>query len=166
MVVRLTARLAAKIHTTPATSVPLDPNPFADWSAHVFTAARVQYLLVTNTVSLYSVVLFGRGVTDSGRFLDHALSDLGELLREDGFESLYERHVVPSAGRVIFGKALNRAVTGSMNDLVRQAQFDLVEQGLAPFETAQRLNEAPMSYLEYDSPRAAFAAMERGSGVT
>jgi uncharacterized protein DUF6933 len=45
--------LGKKIHLAPARWLPADANPFADWSAHLFTAERVQYLMLTNTASLY-----------------------------------------------------------------------------------------------------------------
>ncbi|NOZ21562.1 MAG: hypothetical protein GXP25_10795 [Planctomycetes bacterium] len=41
-----------------------NPNPFADWPAHLFAADRVQYILATNTPSLYSMAIHGRGITD------------------------------------------------------------------------------------------------------
>jgi len=70
MIFRLSQKLAQKIEEAPKVCFPLDPNPFADWSATVFTADRAQYILLTNTPSLYSVVTFGRGVTHDGQFLE------------------------------------------------------------------------------------------------
>lgn len=99
------------------------------------------------------------GVLRGDRCLSDALSSIGEFLREDGFEFIYERLIVPAAGRVIICKALNRAVSGSMTELVRLAQDHLTEQGLSPWDTALRLNETPMSVLGYRGPRAAFAAL-------
>lgn len=159
MVVRVTTKLATKLHVTPACSVPLDPNPYADWSANLFTAARTQYILLTNTASLYSTILYGRGITDTERFLDRGLGSLGETLREDGFELIYQRVIAPTASRVLLGKCHDRAVTGSMVELVRLAQGHLVDQGLSPFDATQQVNEAPMSLLGYNSPRRAFGAM-------
>ncbi|MCL4721532.1 MAG: hypothetical protein KJ041_06155, partial [Gammaproteobacteria bacterium] len=64
------------------------------------------------------------------------------------------------AANVALCRPANRSVTGSMTDLVRLAQGYLIEQGLSPFDTALKLNEAPMSYLDHASPRTAFAAMK------
>jgi hypothetical protein len=33
--------------------MPLDENPYADWSCHLFTADRTQYIILSNTASLY-----------------------------------------------------------------------------------------------------------------
>ncbi len=61
MILRLSQKLAKKVKTTPTRVLPLDANPFADWSAHLFTADRTQYILFSNTASLYSTVLYGAG---------------------------------------------------------------------------------------------------------
>jgi len=53
MIFRLSRKLATKIKTGPKICAPPDPNPFADWSAHLFTANRAQYIVITNTASLY-----------------------------------------------------------------------------------------------------------------
>ncbi len=63
MIIRLTAKLGKKIKNIPSATLPPDSNPFADWSAHLFTAERRQYILVANTSSLYSVVMPGKGIT-------------------------------------------------------------------------------------------------------
>ena len=63
MIFRITQKLSAKIKAGPTATVQLDANPFADWSAAVFQVGRTQYLLLTNTTSLYSTVIPGKGIT-------------------------------------------------------------------------------------------------------
>lgn len=75
MIIRLTQKLGDKLGVKLRQSLPRDPNPFADWTAHLFTAQRTQYILLANTASLYSVVLFGRGLTHEGVFLSRALPE-------------------------------------------------------------------------------------------
>ncbi|MFC1633968.1 DUF6933 domain-containing protein [Planctomycetota bacterium] len=162
MIVRVSAKVGKKIHVSPAKSLPADPNPFADWSAHLFTADRVQYILVTNTASLYSMVMYGRGITDDSQFLCRITSYMGEFIRDDGHAFLFERLIAPSTVRVAFSKPLNRAVTGSMNDLVFQAKVLLIEQEMSPYETSFLLNDVPMSYLKYGNPREAFLKLKPG----
>lgn len=65
MILRLSTKLNTKIKAGTLKSMPLDENPYADWSCHLFTADRAQYILMTNTQSLYSSVMFGRGITDA-----------------------------------------------------------------------------------------------------
>lgn len=165
MTFRLSNKLAAKLRVSAKDSAPLDTNTFADWSAHVFAAGRVQYILVTNTPSLYSVVMLARGITDDGRFLGAVLSAMREYMSNDGTEVIYRRFIAPAAAKVQFSKALNRSVTGSMNDLVYHATMWLTRGGLSPFDTSFKLNEIPFAALHYRNPREVFEALvsEQGS---
>lgn len=159
MILRLSAKLAKKIKTNPQAVLPADENPFADWSAHLFTADRTQYIILTNTTTLYSTLLYGRGISDDNRFLDQALTTLREFMALDGLGSMYQRFVSPVSGEVRFSKALNRSVTGSVNDLIQAAKWLTVEKELSPFDVAEELNKTPMSMLKYGSPRDAFVAL-------
>ena len=156
MIFRLTTKLAKKLHTALPKVLPAEANPFADWSAHLFTADRAQYILISNTASLYSMVMFGKGITDDCGFLDRATRNMGEVLREDGLTFFWEKFVSTGAARVSFSKAWSRSVTGSMNDLVFQAKFYLIERELSPFDVSFELNQTPMSYLNRAIPRDAF----------
>ncbi len=156
MIIRLTGKLAKKIGVMPSGVLPEDPNPFADWSAHLFRAEQKEYILITNTASLYSMVLSGAGITTGNKFMQRVVSYIGETLRDDGFGGVFARDVVPATSLVSFSKALNQSVTGSMNDLVFQAQVGLIESEVPPYSISFRLNEVPMSYLKYKHPRCAF----------
>ncbi len=160
MIIRLTSKLAKKIGETRGPSRPLDPNPFADWTARLFTVERVQYIMVTNTASLYSTVMFGAGITHGSEFIKHTLSSIREVLFTNGYEFIYERLIVPATGTVYFSRALNRGVTGSMNDLVLQAQYILAGGMVAPCDVAPTLNETLLSYLGYSNPKKAFSQMK------
>jgi len=153
MIVRLTQMLGKKIHVSPTKSYPLDPNPLADWSAHLFTVSRTQYILVTNTASLYSAVLYGRGISDDMRFLERILSTIREVMEDDGLSLAYQKLVAPSSATVVFSKAFSRSVTGSMGDHIMAAGFLLGEDDLSPHETSFKLNCTPLSAIEYSNPR-------------
>ncbi len=64
MIFRLSQKLAKKIKAGTLQAMPLDDNPYADWSGHVFTADRTQYIILCNTKALYSCVMYGRGIRD------------------------------------------------------------------------------------------------------
>jgi hypothetical protein len=167
MIFRLSQKLNAKIKAGALATVPLDENPFADWSAHLFVAGRTQYLLVSNTRSLYSTVLAGKGVTDEKTFVERSLSSLREFMEADGQEGVFERLVAPVSGSIQFAKALDRSVTGSMNDLIRHATAWLAEGDVAPFDVGFRLNDILLSALAndgsaYGKPREAFRALAGG----
>ncbi|HTU17435.1 MAG TPA: hypothetical protein VMG10_05175 [Gemmataceae bacterium] len=80
MIVRLSEKLKAKIKAGTLAILPLDENPFADWSTGLFFVGRLQYILVTNTKSLNSTVLPGKGITDEKTFVERALSSLREFM--------------------------------------------------------------------------------------
>ncbi|PQO27594.1 hypothetical protein C5Y96_18885 [Blastopirellula marina] len=159
MIVRLTQKLGKKIHVSPTKSYPLDSNPLADWSAHLFTVARTQYILVTNTASLYSAVLYGRGISDDMRFLDRMLSTIREVMEEDGLSLVYQKLVAPSSATVVFSKAFSRSITGSMNDHILASKLFLGEVDLSLHETSFKLNSTPLSAIEYGSPRNAMQVL-------
>jgi hypothetical protein len=159
MIFRLSQKLARKIKVVPKVPLPTDDNPFADWSAHVFTVSRAKYVILTNTASLYSVVMYGKGIVGDGEFVEAALSHLREFMCRDGNEFVFRRFIAPASGKVLFSKASSRSVIGSMNDLVACAKTFMREDGMSPFDAASALNDMPMSVLQYRTPREAFGAM-------
>lgn len=72
---------------------------------------------------------------------------------------------MPSTGPIEFAGAIDRTVTGSMNELVLQAKNLLAGGDLSPFDLAPRLNDVLLSAIAaygkggYATPRAAFRAM-------
>ena len=112
MIFRLSQKLAKKIKAGALDTVALDENPYADWSAHPFTANRAQYIILSNTKSLYSCVMYGKGITDDSVFIERALSTIREFTEDDGQAFVYQRFIAPASGTVQFAKALNRTVTG------------------------------------------------------
>ena len=102
----------------------------------------------------------GEGISNDSQFLDRALSSIREFMVADGQEFIFRQFIAPAAGTVRFASALNRSVTGSMNDLVDEAQMRLTEDELSPFDVGFMLNEMPMSYLGYKTPRDAFKNLD------
>ena len=96
MIFRLSQKLNTKIKAGTLPALPLDKNPFADWSAHLFVADRTQYILLSNTKSLYSTVIYGKGITDEGLFIEPAMSSLRDFMRHDGQEFVYRSFIAPA----------------------------------------------------------------------
>jgi hypothetical protein len=151
MTFRLSQKLGTKIKAGSLAGAPLDANLLADWSCHLFTADRTQFIILCNTPSLYSCVLLGKGITDSTKFVERALICIRE-------QAGFRRWVEPASAAASFAKALNRSVTGSMNDLVFGAKLFLTD-GLSPHEIGFRLNETPLSALRYSNPREVFKSL-------
>ena len=167
MIFRLSHKLATKVKAGALRALPPHENPLADWSAHLFVAGRAQYLLLSNTRSLYSTVLYGKGVTTDSHFIERALGGIREFMEADGQAFAYRRFILPATASVHFAKALDRSVTGSMNDLTKHATYWLAEGDQSPFDVGFRLNDIPMSALAsggsaYGKPREAFRALAGG----
>ena len=75
MILRLSQKLNTKIKAGKLAEMPLDKNPYADWSCHLFTADRSQYIILMNTASLYSCVMYGRGISNDSTFIARNLVD-------------------------------------------------------------------------------------------
>ena len=162
MILRLSQKLCTKIKVGSLKTMPLDDDPFADWSAHLFVVDRTQYIIVSNTKSLYSTLLFGKGITNDSHFIKRALGSIREFMEHDGQAFVYRRFIAPAIGTVSFAKALNRSVTGSVNDLINHATAWLSDGRLSPFDVGFKLNDVLLSSLSrskadfYRKPREAF----------
>jgi hypothetical protein len=167
MIFRLSQKLNAKIKAGTLGVLPMHENPFADWSAQAFAAGRTQYIILTNTKSLYSTVMPAKGVTNSNAFIEQALSSIREFMEADEEELIYDRFIMPATEAVQFSKALNRSVTGSMNDMIRHAAYWLAVCDILPLDVGFQLYEIPMSALKSSGsscgfPRDVFKAMASG----
>ena len=162
MILRLSQKLNTKIKAGTLKAMPLDENPYADWSCHLFTADRTQYILVSNTASLYSCVLYGKGITNDSMFIERVTSTLREFMEDDGQAFIYQKFVAPSSRTVSFAKAANRSVTGSMNDLIGHAMARLEYGDFSPHDLGFHLNDNLLSALAssksagYGKPNEAF----------
>jgi hypothetical protein len=164
VVFRLSQKLNAKVKAGTLAARPLNENAFADWSAALFAAGRTQYILVSNTKSLYSTAMYAKGITTDHRLIDRALETVREFMEADDQAFIYQRLIAPTCGTVRFARALGRSVIGSMNDLVHHATVWLTEGGLSPFDVGFKLNDIPFSAVRYATPREAFKAMAAPTG--
>ena len=90
-------------------------------------------------------------------------------MEADGQVGVYERSIASVSGSVRFAKALNRSITGSMNDMAKHAAYYLETGDVSPIEIGSRLKRIPMSALKHDGsthgfPRDAFKAMVDKAG--
>lgn len=166
MILRLSEKLNTKVKAGPLEVQPLDPNPFADWSCHLFTVNRVQYILLSNTATMFSSVMLAKGVTSGGIFIRRTLDALREFLDAQSHLPSYCHFIEPTSSTVYFAKSFHRSITGSMNELVHQARYWLSDE-LSPFETSVRLNDGISRLLgingskgEYVKPAEAFEQLK------
>lgn len=158
MIFRLTAKLAKKIERDPLPALPCDKgkDPLLDWHAHLFTVQRTQYILVTNTDSLYSLVMPGRGITTERQFVQSVRTDLQAFVAGQGHHLRGVKDLLSQDRETFFSKITNRRILGSMNDFIFQSKIRLEEGQQSLFDVSFYLNETPMSYLKYRSPKEVF----------
>jgi hypothetical protein len=158
MIFRLTAKLANKIGLDPLPVLPYDKgkDPLLDWNAHLFTVQRTQYILVTNTESLYSLIMRGRGITTDRQFIQSVRTGLQAFVTGQGYHLRGVKDLLSQELETFFSKIIDRRILGSMNDLIFQSKIRLEEGQQTPFDVSFYLNETPMSYLKYRSPKEVF----------
>lgn len=169
MIFRLSQKMTAKVKPGVLEVLSIHENPLLDWSAHLFPVGRRQFVLLSNTGSLLSAVVPCQGVTSKPRFRELAFDGIRQCMESNGFESFALRVVVPDSESVRFAKALNRSVSGSMNELIKCAEVCMSEGELTLPEVGDRLNDMLLSALAaggshgYGKPREAFRVMVGGS---
>ncbi len=140
---RLTQLLAKKSKAGVLSSIPLAEDPLTDWSARVFNVSRTQYVIITNTASLYSAVIYARGLNNAHELIVGLMGAIADTMKQDGFAAAYDQRIANHSGPNRFATPLNRSVTGSMTDMVDRAKWMLAND-LSPDQVASRLNDTPM----------------------
>jgi Domain of unknown function (DUF6933) len=167
MIFRISLKLNANIKAGTLATLPLHANPLADWSARSFVAGRTQHIILSNTKSLYSAIMCGKAIANERQFVEHSLKAIREVFEGDGEELVYRNFIAPGSASVCFSKALDRSVTGSMNDLIRHATAWLAE-GVPPNDVSKRLYDILLSALAqsnsdvYGKPRDALKTLVSG----
>ena len=170
MIFRFSQPLKARVKAGTLVALPLHENPLLDWSAHLFPVGRRRFILLSNTGSLLSAVVPGQGVTSMKSFRECAIDGIRTCLTALGYESISRTVIPANSDPVRYAKTLNRSVSGSMNELVRQAELWLVEGELTLPEVGDRLNDTLLSALAaggshgYGKPREAFRVKAGGAG--
>lgn len=165
MILRFSQKLGSRLKTGTLKPLPMDAAPVADWTSHLFFFDRTPYILVSNTKTLYSTVLFAKGITNDSVFIIRAMNHLREFMEADGMAFAYDRFIMPRTGLIRFASTFSRSVTGSMNELVNYSKVFLADEETSPFDLGFRLNDTLLSaavsedHRDYGKPRDAFRAL-------
>ena len=165
MILRLPQTLNARLGGGPLAASASHANPLLDWSVRAFAAGTKAYVLLSNTRSLYSAVLDGVPGETRTQLADRVAGVVGRILDAAGRLAGVDSELAPESVR--FAKALDRSVTGSMNELVAYAEMLLADGDLSVPEVGVRLNDLLLSALaragkKYGTPREAFTALIAG----
>lgn len=148
--------LARRVGVDVSSTIPTIVNRAADWCAHEFRAGRFRYLMLCHTASLYPIVAPLQGVTDAPSFVGRAKEMLRQTLTGGVLGNIHEERIGPEWGEVRYAPIPDRAVLGSMNDLIHAARFGLTEQGLRVEDLPAWLAETPLSILGMNAPDRVF----------
>jgi len=116
MILRLTQNLNTMLKSGKLSEMPLDRNPYADWSCNLFFARRTQFIILMNTASLYTCLLPGRVFTSASIFSRQSLKAIRKFTATDAKQAISQNYIQQSAGTISFAKSLNRSVKSSAND--------------------------------------------------
>ena len=159
LIFHLTKKLQSKLGNPALSQEHVEASPHLRWYANFFTADRTQYVLTTNAASLFSVVMYKRGLTHDGLYITRFLSTLREHMEHEGLELIYQRCIMPYTGSVMLAKTEDRSALGSMNDMVNMSKFHLGDPDVSPYELTGQLNRTPFSAIDFSYPLEAFAQL-------
>ena len=141
MILRISNKLAGKIKEKPEKIYPIHANPFVDWSLHLFYVDRISYILITNTLTKFSFIIYGKGIKDSCSLTENVITQMRDFMFENNFAEIFEKKIGPETKEIIFSKNLDRSVVGCMNELIFAAKCDLGIKRLSPGIASTRLNQ-------------------------
>ena len=103
--------------------------------------------------------MHGKGINNGDIFARSFLESLHDLMIAHGHEFIFRRFIGGCIKEITFAKTDDRRVTGSMNDLIRCAQFCLLNRDDSPHNVAVVINGTPMTLLKYGIPNKVFFSM-------
>jgi hypothetical protein len=127
MIFRLTQKLATKLNLEklPRTDT-LDQGSV--WYGNLFRVGGVQYMILTESTTLYSFLFHGKGIVD-GQALTHTAKKLIEAkFKEKGWMSILGSTISFDQSEPTFLAAQDRRVLSSQNDMVKILKAQIGDQ--------------------------------------
>lgn len=152
MLFRVTRKLAKKLKLEPIAALPPADNPLLDWTANLFMVGRQQYIIVTNSTTLYTVLIPGRGNASGEAFAKNALTEIRAMLENDELSPLGKSLPADPSENLVFCRASDRHVLGSMNDFVFITAVTASYSELMVEDSSEQHNQAPMKMIGYRHP--------------
>lgn len=127
MIIRLSQKLARKVKLATLESLPLHEDALLDWSMQMFDFDRKQYVIISNTRTLYSAVFLAGRISTPHALLITGLQAIGEQLDDDLLLDAYQDRCTKRSMPVRYAKSVGKSVVGSMNQLITQATQTLAD---------------------------------------
>ncbi len=146
MTLRCTRLVRDRLHL-PRQTVP-EPQPstsrLGDWYIHLVRFGRPEFAIATSERSLLTVLFPARALRTA--LAPNLRGAVGSLLESLGVSGEAVAREIAAMEPVTFGRATNRRVLGSMNELAFQASV-LLERGDDLLTISRRLADTPMSAI-------------------
>lgn len=167
MNIRLSQKISSKVKAGKLLELPMAEDPVFDWSMQSFAVGRSQFILFSNTRSLYSRVVSSKGINSTKQLIAQFNQAILYQLNNDQMKNAVAKLLAVDAEGVQFAKALNRSVIGSMNELIAMATTPISMRELTLPELSDHLNDTLLSILGdkkggYGRPKEAMEQLEKG----
>ncbi len=148
---RPTLDFAKKLKIAELEDLPLSEQCLTDWCVRPFRVGRRSFLIFTETITLYSLIVPRRGITIPAKLRQAFASTVHEHFQTPNIGSVHVSSILLALSDCHFSRCRDRRVLGSINDLVWGAHCHL-EAGDSIPHTIKRINQTPLSYLDMDKP--------------
>jgi hypothetical protein len=147
MIIRCTQKVRDKIKIkSPDIEDDDRENAFLEeWYVNLFTIERKKYFIITESLTLYSIVLSSIGVNRRVELEQLVKDTVLRLLKNKSSPEIEK--LLNSEVKIL--KTKNKQIIGSQNDLKYMAEVEAHYFDIANFD---KINRTPMSYLKYSSP--------------
>ena len=141
---RLTRKLSEKLRLD---RLPRSDNPdvASVWHSNLFRVGGVQYILLTESSTLFSVLLQGRGISDSDSFVASATGQIENEFRRGGWLSLLGNLIAFDRDGPNLLAAQDRSILSSMNEIVRMVTWEISNRPGDLRSYTKYANEIPLT---------------------
>ena len=128
------------------------PESANDWYAHLFYISRKKCLIFTHAKTLFTFIAMNVPRENIRMINEVFRMGLERTLLLEGFTSQDIDKILASVSDIVFAKTINRAVIGSMNDLIFQylsmIEYNLPNGSMDMSRIMKEMNRIPMSYID------------------
>ena len=156
MIIRTTANLAKKIKVKPLPNIERADSHLMDWHCNYFLLHRYQTIILTNSVSLISLVFGGAGITNQATFTKAVIKHLVDYFRDWELDLQSEEFSQIKPEDIVIAKTDDRSVLGSITDLIWLAKNHRFTGRFYLGDLSFQLNQTPMGMLDIYLPFGRF----------
>ena len=155
-----TAKVISKIGNLKEVTAEKSDVDLSNWYVDLLKLNRKTYFLFTNSMSLFSFVIYVGTKKEISALEDLFTTKLKEqVVREYGVNCLQNTYFDSNLESFTYKKTNSRSILGSMNDFKLNIESEIQHNGLN-LESVNSINHylsiMPMGYLKYKSPRESF----------